>query len=98
MARILLGFSNNYNIQAYENSKNDKEINLTLIIKSKYQLEDNKINKALKNLKDNVKNYYNKLLKWKMAKISISELSINKLQGIAKYTMIIENIKEIKNG
>lgn len=95
MGRILTGFSNGYIVQVYENNKISDSVDLLVIIKSAYKLDENKICKALRNIKSEIKRYYNKQFKWKHPMMNTTEIYRNNYQGIAKYNI---KIKEIKNG
>lgn len=87
--RVLDGGYNNYKYEVYENSKNNGIINITLIIRSEFTL-NTELDIVLSKIKNKILEYYKGYIETETI-----ELSISKHQGIARYNIIL---KELKNG
>ena len=89
--KVLNGGYNNYRYEVYENSKTENLINLTLIIKSDYTLDD-ELETFLTKIKNRILKHYN--IKIKYNEIEILELNVSKYQGIARYNIIMSNTRK----
>lgn len=85
--RVLTGGYNRYKYEVYENSKTESLIDLTLIIRSEFTLND-ELETVLINVKNRILEHYNKRMRYRETKII--KLSIAKYQGIARYNILIK--------
>lgn len=85
--KVLNGGYNNYRYEVYENSKTENLINLTLIIRSDYTLDD-ELETFLTKIKNRILKHYNKKIRYN--EIETIELSIAKFQGIARYNVLLK--------
>lgn len=85
--KVLNGGYNNYRYEVYENSKTENLVNLTLIIRSDYTLDD-ELETFLTKIKNRILEHYNKKIRYN--EIETLALSIAKHQGIARYNILIK--------
>ena len=86
--KVLNGGYNRYKYEVYENSKTENLVNLTLIIRSEYTLDD-ELEIFLAKIRNRILKHYNKKIKYN--EIEVIELSIVKYQGIARYNVLLKN-------
>ena len=85
--RVLTGGYNRYKYEVYENSKTENLVDLTLIIRSEFTLND-ELETVLINVKNRILEHYNKRMRYN--EIEIIELSIFRNQGIARYNILLK--------
>ena len=85
--RVLTGGYNRYKYEVYENSKTENLIDLTLIIRSEFTLND-ELETVLINVKNRILEHYNKRMRYR--ETEIIELSIFRNQGIARYNILLK--------
>lgn len=85
--RVLTGGYNRYKYEVYENSKTESLVDLTLIIRSEFTLND-ELETVLINVKNRILEHYNKRMRYN--EIEIIELSIFRNQGIARYNILLK--------
>lgn len=85
--RVLTGGYNRYKYEVYENSKTESLVDLTLIIRSEFTLND-ELETVLINVKNRILEHYNKRMRYR--ETEIIELSIFRNQGIARYNILLK--------
>ena len=85
--RVLTGGYNRYKYEVYENSKTENLVDLTLIIRSEFTLND-ELEIFLTKIKNRILKHYNKKMRYN--EIEIIELSIFRNQGIARYNILLK--------
>lgn len=85
--RALTGGYNRYKYEVYENSKTESLVDLTLIIRSEFTLND-ELEIFLTKIKNRILKHYNKKMRYN--EIEIIELSIFRNQGIARYNILLK--------
>jgi hypothetical protein len=85
--RVLTGGYNRYKYEVYENSKTESLVDLTLIIRSEFTLND-ELEIFLTKIKNRILKHYNKKMRYN--EIEIIELSIFRNQGIARYNILLK--------
>ena len=85
--RVLTGGYNRYKYEVYENSKTKSLVDLTLIIRSEFTLND-ELEIFLTKIKNRILKHYNKKMRYN--EIEIIELSIFRNQGIARYNILLK--------
>lgn len=85
--RVLTGGYNRYKYEVYENSKTESLVDLTLIIRSEFTLND-ELETVLINVKNRILEHYNKRMRYR--ETEIIELSIFRNQGIARYNILVK--------
>ena len=86
--RVLTGGYNRYKYEVYENSKTESLLDLTLIIRSEFTLNDDELEIFLTKIKNRILKHYNKKMRYN--EIEIIELSIFRNQGIARYNILLK--------
>ena len=86
--RVLTGGYNRYKYEVYENSKTESLVDLTLIIRSEFTLNDDELEIFLTKIKNRILKHYNKKMRYN--EIEIIELSIFRNQGIARYNILLK--------
>jgi hypothetical protein len=85
--RVLTGGYNRYKYEVYENSKTESLVDLTLIIRSEFTLND-ELETVLINVKNRILEHYNKRMRYR--ETETVELSIARYQGIARYNILVK--------
>ena len=85
--RVLTGGYNRYKYEVYENSKTESLVDLTLIIRSEFTLND-ELETVLINVKNRILEHYNKRMRYR--ETETVELSIFRNQGIARYNILLK--------
>lgn len=85
--RALTGGYNRYKYEVYENSKTESLVDLTLIIRSEFTLND-ELETVLINVKNRILEHYNKRMRYR--ETETVELSIARYQGIARYNILVK--------
>ena len=85
--RVLTGGYNRYKYEVYENSKTESLVDLTLIIRSEFTLND-ELEIFLTKIKNRILKHYNKKMRYN--EIEIIELSIFRNQGIVRYNILLK--------
>ena len=86
--KVLNGGYNNYRYEVYENSKTENLVNLTLIIRSDYTLDDDELEIFLAKIRNRILKHYNKKIRYN--EIETLTLSIARHQGIARYNVLLK--------
>ena len=85
--KVLTGGYNKYKYDIYENSRTENLVDLTLIIKSEFTL-NNDLETVLMKIKNHILAYYNKKIRYR--ETETTKLSIAKYQGIARYNILLK--------